>query len=92
MSKKRKKRTNPNRIPVSQADIDRAKIQATEKAVETIWSIFFTVLRDKENAKLEDLRRVWRECEDLADSISKGYCTVSDLRTILKEEAGVKIV
>ena len=88
----KKKRVNPTRIPVSKADVNRAKQEATEKAVETVWSIFFTVLRDKEHAELEDLRRVWPECEDLSDSIAKGYCTVADLRTILKEESGVTIV
>lgn len=38
---------------------------------------------------LDDLRRVWGEVEDLSDSIAKGYCTVSDLREILKLEEGV---
>lgn len=84
----RKKRTNPNRIPVSKADVKRAKLEARDEAISLVWSIFFTVLRDKEGHELQDLKRVWKECEELSDSIAKGYCTVSDLRTILKEEAG----
>jgi len=88
MSKKKRKRPNPNRVPASQADIKRAKISARDEAIELVWSIFFTVLRDKRGYTLEDLQDTWKECESLSDSISKGYCTVADLRTILKEEAG----
>lgn len=87
----KKKRVNPNRRPASMADVKRAKQQAQDKAVELVWSIFFTVLADKEGYELEDLRRVWNEANDLSDSIAKGYCTVKDLRYILREEMGVDI-
>ena len=89
MSKKRKKKTNPRRQPVTMAEVKRAKTDAEDRALRAAWSIFFTVLRDKEGLTLDDLRRVWSEVEDLSDSIAKGYCTVSDLREILKLEEGV---
>lgn len=89
MSKKRKKKTNPRRQPVTMAEVKRAKTDAEDRALRAAWSIFFTVLRDKEGLTLDDLRRVWGEVEDLSDSIAKGYCTVSDLREILKLEEGV---
>ena len=89
MSKKRKKKTNPRRQPVTMAEVKRAKTDAEDRALKAAWSIFFTVLRDKEGLTLDDLRRVWGEMEDLSDSIAKGYCTVSDLREILKLEEGV---
>lgn len=93
MSKSKKKRTNPRRQPVTMADLSKAKKAAQDLAIELTWSIFFTVLRDKEGYdSLDDLKRVWKECEDLSDSIAKGYCTVSNLRQILKEEAGAKLV
>ena len=87
----KKKRKNPHRIPATKADVEKAKSKARDEAIELVWSIFFTVLRDKEHATMEDLQRVWKECEDLSDSIAKKYCTVSDLRTILKEEEGVNL-
>lgn len=89
MSKKRKRKTNPRRQPVTMAEVKRAKTDAEDRALRAAWSIFFTVLRDKEGHTLDDLRRVWGEVEDLSDSIAKGYCTVSDLREILKLEEGV---
>lgn len=88
---KKKKRVNPNKRPATQADVNRAKRQAQDKAVELAWSIFFTVLCDKEGYELEDLKRVWDEVNSLSDSIAKGYCTVRDLRSILREEMGVDI-
>ena len=86
MSKKRKKKTNPRRQPVTMADVKRAKGDAQDKALQAAWSIFFTVLRDKEGYTLDDLRRTWEEVEDLSDSIAKGYLDWKDIRQVLEEE------
>lgn len=85
------KKVNPHRRPATQADVSKAKREATDNAVRLARSIFFTVLSDKEGYQLEDLKRVWKEIEDLSDSIAKGYCTVKDLRQILREEVGADI-
>lgn len=86
-----KKKTNPRRRPATQADVKKAKTEAHEQAIRLTWSIFFTVLRDKHGATIEELRQFWDEVNDLSDSIAKGYCTVADLREILKTEAGAVI-
>ena len=86
-----KKKVNPRRRPATQADVQRAKQKGQEEAVKLAWSILFTVLRDKEGYSIDDLRRAWSEVEDLSDSIAKGYCTVADLRDILRTEEGVKL-
>lgn len=86
-----KQKVNPRRIPVSQAEVNRAKKDATSNAIQYVWSLFFTVLRDKEGYTIDDLKRVWAEVEDLTDSVIKGYCTISDLKYILKTEAGAVI-
>ena len=91
MSKTKKKKKNPNRQPASKADVKRAKNEAQDKALTMAWSIFFTVLRDKEGYDLDGLKRVWGHVDDLSDSIAKGYCTVADLREILKLEEGVTL-
>ena len=89
MGKSRK--TNPAKQSVTMADVKRAKAQAMHEAMIAAWSIMFTVLRDKEGYDLEGLRRVWAEVDDLSDSIAKGYCTVPDLKHILKQEIGANI-
>jgi hypothetical protein len=86
------RKVNPNRRPVTQADVNKAKRQAQEEAVKLAWSILFTVLRDKEGYDLDGLQRVWREVDELSESIAKGYCTVTDLRDVLKQEIGANIV
>ena len=67
-----KKKVNPRRRPATQADVQRAKQKGQEEAIKLAWSILFTVLRDKEGYDLEDLQRVWKEVDDLSDSIAKG--------------------
>ena len=84
-----KKKINPRRKPATQADVNRAKDEAVHVAIQNAWTLFFTVLRDKENYDLEGLRRVWSEIEDLSDSLAQGYCTFSDLKYALKKEEGV---
>lgn len=87
-----KKKVNPHRRPASQADVERAKRKAQDEAIMLAWSILFTVLRDKEGYDLDGLRRVWGEVDNLSDSIAKGYCTVTDLRNVLKQEVGANLV
>lgn len=86
-----KRKTNPRRRPASMADVERAKREAGTETTRISWSIFFTVLRDKEGMSNEDLGRIYAEVEALSDSVIRGYCSVSDLRDTLRREAGILI-
>lgn len=77
-----KQKTNPRRIPVSQADINRAR----QDNITIAWAIIFSVLVDKEGFTPDDIARVWQETEDLADSLTKGYVNINDLQRTLEEE------
>ena len=85
------RKVNPRRRPATQADVIKAKSKAVNEAVKLAWTILFSVLWDKEQYTPEDMQRVWKEVDSLSDSIVKGYCNVSDLRAVLREEAGVDI-
>lgn len=85
----KKKKVNPNKKPVTQADLNKAKNAAVSEAIEMTWAIFFTVLRDKEGHKTEDLQRIWGHINDLSESIVQGYVNVADLKNVLKQEEGV---
>lgn len=87
----KKKKVNPRKKPVTQADLKKAKNEAVDEAVDKVWTIFFTVLRDKEGYEEEDLRRVWNEVSDLSDSIVQGYVNISDLKNTLKQEADLRL-
>ena len=65
-----KKKVNPRKRPVSQADIIKAKKEAQNKAINYAWAIFFTVMVDKEGYGKKRLNRIWEEVCDLSDSIS----------------------
>ena len=82
---------NPRRVPVSKADLDRAKKDARELAVDTAIALFLTVLRDKEGYGPKRIRRVWDEVQELSDSVVQGYVSIDDLKAALRDEAGINI-
>lgn len=86
-----KTKVNPRRRPATQADVQRAKDEATNRAVIAVWAIALTVLRDKEGFDKDRLAKVWNEALGLSDSISQGYINIQDLLTVLREEAGIDI-
>lgn len=88
----KKQRVNPNRRPATVADVQRAKRDAQDEVIKMTWSIFFTVMRDKEGYGVKRLQRLWGEVNELSDSIANGYVSVTDLRKALMEEAGINLV
>lgn len=82
------KKTNPKRIPVTKADLDKARRIATQEAIEWCWALFFTVMRDKHGYGAVRLKRIWRDIENLSDSVTKGYVDLNDLKHTLKTEVG----
>ena len=85
-----KKKVNPRRKPATQADVEKAKQQAQTHAINMVWAVFFTALRDKEGFGYTRLRRVWDEVNYLADSVSKGYVSIADLEKEL-EDYGITV-
>lgn len=80
-----KKKVNPRRRPATQADVEKAKRQAQTHAINMVWAVFFTALRDKERFGYTRLRRVWDEVNYISDSIDKGYVKLDDLVNELAE-------
>ena len=87
----RKKKPNPKKRPATVADVNRAKRQAKEEAINDTWAIFFTVMRDKEGYGVKRLVRLWDRVNELSDSIIKGYVSVEDLKKTLADEAGITL-
>ena len=84
-------KTNPRRRPATQADVERAKKNAQSEAISLAMTIMFTALLDKEGFAQEDLQRLWREVNDLSDSIAQGYVSAADLRNVLRREYEVYV-
>ena len=87
-----KKKVNPYRIPVTMADLEKAKKQAAEDALHAAYAIFFTVMWDKEGLEMDGMQRIWDEVNELSKSITEGYVSVSDLKHTLKTEYGIQLV
>lgn len=82
----KKKKVNPRRKPATMADVERARDEAVRETVRFCMVIFFTVLLDKEQADKEILNRVWNEVNSLSDSVKQKYVSLSDLKSVLKDE------
>ena len=82
---------NPRRRPATAADVKRARQEALGIATDAACAIFLTVLLDKERADGEIIKRVWREINELSDSITKGYVSIADLKRVLKDEYDIEL-
>lgn len=91
MAKRKKEKVNPNRRKATEADVKRAKREATSAAIDAAWAIFFTALRDKEGFGKVRLKRVWESVSGISESISQGYVDVRDLMDTLRDEAGITL-
>ena len=86
----RNKKVNPRRRPATQAEVLKAKSEASDNAILTAMAIFLTVIVDKFNGA-DYVVDVWKEVNNLSDSINRGYVSVSDLIHTLKEEYGIEL-
>ena len=85
----KKKKVNPNRRPATQAEVRKVKRLAETNALTTVWAIFFRTMTDKHGWGQVRLRRLWDECQELADQIGRGEVSVPDIVDSLAEENGI---
>ena len=87
-----KGKTNPakEKITLTKAELNKIICErveaATIKAIKLTQAIFFTVLCDKEGADMEKMQEIWKEVEELSDSIVKKYVNAHDLVKTLADE------
>ena len=86
------KKLNPRRRPATQAEVDKARDEGVRTGTNFGLVIFLTVMRDKEGYGPARLMRLWREIEELCDSVSKGYVKIDDMSAALLAEAGIRII
>lgn len=87
----KKKKVNPRRRPVSQADVTKARKDTVNDALKLSIAIFFTVMVDKHGYTAEELKPIWHEVNDLSDGVSKGYVNLDDLQQTLKDEYDIEL-
>ena len=79
-------KTNPKRIPRSQADVEKAHQNGMLFGTEFALNIVLYVLKDKHEASDEDIMRLRDEFVYQIDSISKGYLKYTDVKRALQTE------
>lgn len=77
---------NPNKIPRTQADVDRAFMDGMAFGIQGGIELFLYVLVDKHNATQEELDTFAGEVNSLCQSVNEGYVTFADIRKMLTEE------
>ena len=86
------KRTNPKKIPRTQADVDRAQEQGRLDGREFMATLTLWILLDRHDAPDEDVQVLNEEIKYLMDSITKGYVSYPDIRRAMKEEHDTEVV
>lgn len=75
--------------PITQAQLNKVKREVAAQAVTDAMALFLTVLVDKFNGE-DYVKDVWREVNNLSDSVIQGYVSIHDLREVLYKEYGIK--
>ena len=84
------RKINPNRIPRTQADVDRAWERGVMDGVSNACAIFMTVLLDKFNAS-DYIMDVWTEINKLSSEVVERRVSVCDLKRVLKDEYQISV-
>ena len=84
------KKVNPKRRPATWADVERARKEATDEAVQLAMCIVLTVLVDKFNGR-DYIQDIWKAVNKLSEEIVEGRVNMTDLKHVLLTEYDVEI-
>lgn len=86
-----RKKLNPRRRPVTGADVERAKREATTDAIRRTIYLMLYILIDKHDAPKSDIKQFAEEINYYAESIQEGRITWKDLEHVVREEYDVEL-
>lgn len=86
------KKTNPRRVPKTQADVDKAYERGRTDGAKSSIIIMMYAAKDKFGASDEQLTEFFEAITYTVDSINKGYITEKDLQTVIKEDYDMSFV
>ena len=85
------KKPNPNKRPCTEADVKRAKREATDDALRLSLYITLYVLLDKFGFSDEQLARAAQHINRTAQEINDGDIKWSEIMAVLKDEYNVEL-
>ena len=80
------RKVNPNRIPRTQADVDRAYSDGMDFGCEFALNVVLYVLKDKHDAPDEDIMQFRDEFMYVIDSVAKKYLSYPDIQKALSDD------
>ena len=92
MPKKKTKKVNPHRRPATQADVDKAKEWARDRAVSATTAIVMFVLREKFGFGKKRLTRFWDEVNSLSEDVISGAVKVEEIEEVLLNEYEINLM
>lgn len=90
-TKAHKKQTNPNKVPKTQADVDRAYSKGMDFGCEFALNLVLYVLKDKHDAPDDDILQLRDEFMYVVDSVAKNYLTYNDIVAALDDDYGLAV-
>ena len=84
------KKVNPRNRPATEADVDRARVEATSFTFTLVETVFLTTLLDKYNGS-EHIIDVWKDASKLLDEILEGRVSLGNLIRVLRDEYGIEL-
>lgn len=85
------KKVNPRRRPATQADVEKAKRQATVEAMKRVLYLILFLLIDKHGAPMEDIQQLAKEVNEEADSVASGEIQWRDIEWVVETEYDVHL-
>lgn len=85
-------KVNPRKIPVSMADVERAKKNASDDAVHLALAIFLTVLKDDFGFDNEQVKLARSRVDKLSEEVAERRVSIADLLTVLREEYHIDLL
>lgn len=85
-----KARTNPRKIPRTQADVDAARDEGIITGVHYASAMFMNVLLDKYDAK-DHVNDIWQHMVKLSEEVKEGRVKIPEIIRMLKEEYDVEL-
>lgn len=79
------KKTNPRKIPRTQADVERAYNDGIAEGLSRGIDLMLYVLIDKHDAPMDDVQQLTSELNHAAACVVEGYITWADISLMLKE-------
>lgn len=83
----KKKKVNPRKVPLSQADVPKIR----DEAIHLAFAIFLNVLKDNFGFDNDQIVFAWERADKLSQEAAEGRINLWDLVEVLREEHNIDL-